>query len=503
MLSKILSTYIRQALPFVPNQGQEELIAKLGNFLTGSVASSQPSSGRSMAYLSSGPSCFILRGYAGTGKTSMVAALVKSFARLNLPCVLLAPTGRAAKVLAAYSGKAAYTIHKKIYRQRQMGMEQFAITDNLHSHTLFIVDEASMLSGQKQYDSPFGSGNLMQDLFQYVYSGNHCSLLLLGDTAQLPPVGSSESPALNPDIIASYLSRIAANKPAFSDAQLSSSQPAYNLYEHTLTEVARQALDSGILRNATAIRTSLEEFSILQPLITPFPDIRHLSANEFLETLEDSYRIVGQEETILLTRTNRRTNLYNQTIRNRILWYEDELSGGDRLMVTKNNYFWTEEYEQLDFLANGDMFDVVRLRNEREMYGFTFVDASLKAVDYDYEIDVVLWLDTFFTDSPEANYELQKTLFSRIAEDYPEIRNKKELFKTIMQSPYYNALQARFAYAVTCHKAQGGQWKHVYIDPGMLDEETTAQPDFLRWLYTALTRAREQIYLIGFPDAEP
>lgn len=509
MLSRFLSTFIQQELPFTPNAGQEALIAKLGTFLVSSEARR----------------VFVLQGYAGTGKTSMVSALVRSFDRLRQNCVLLAPTGRAAKVLSAYSGKPAYTIHKKIYRQRQMGVEQFGLTDNLHKHTLFIVDEASMLSGQKQFDSPFGSGNLLDDLIRYVFSGDNCSLLLLGDTAQLPPVGSPESPALNPDVLAGY---------------------GLTVFQHTLTEVARQALDSGILRDATRIRQVLNEEvdfeemmpveedektaekvpSVLDFLLAEAPDICRLSPGNFLETLEDSYNEVGQEETLILTRTNKRTNLYNQSVRNRVLWFEDEITGGDRLMVTKNNYFWTEEYENLDFLANGDMFDVVRVHNFREMYGFRFADASLRAIDYDYEIDVTLWLDTLTTDSPEANFELQKKLWQRVAEDYPEIRNKRDLWQAVMKSPYYNALQVRFAYAVTCHKAQGGQWKRVFIDPGFIDDEMaemlTSHPDdfedlayllqeasydpqrvdFLRWLYTALTRAREQVYLVGFPGAQ-
>ncbi len=517
MLSRFLATYIRQELPFTPNEGQEELICKLGEFLV------SPKSRRA----------FVLRGYAGTGKTSMVSALVKTFDRLRLQTVLLAPTGRAAKVLANYSNHSAYTIHKKIYRQKQMGKEEFSLCDNLHKHALFIVDEASMLNGQKQFDSPFGSGNLLEDLIQYVFKGEDCSLLLLGDTAQLPPVGAAESPALSPIVLEGM---------------------GLTVYEHTLTEVARQALDSGILRNATKLRTLLktgedneeeldveeaetemysegyidedtdEEFDDVRTdeedaLLTEFDDITYISGNDFPELLQESYDTVGLEETLILTRTNKRTNMYNQSVRQRTLWHEEMVCGGDRLMVVKNNYFWTEEYDGIDFLANGDMMDVLRVHNERELYGFTFADVSLRVIDYDYEIDVVLWLDTLYADSPEAIYAMQKELFARIAEDYPEIHNKRDLYQAVMQSPYYNALQVRFAYAVTCHKAQGGQWKHVYIDPGFMSEEMQElffhpsyitedafilpeHADFLRWLYTALTRAREKVFLVGFPKKE-
>lgn len=468
MLNAFLTTHIKRELPFEPNEGQQELIELLTHFLLSTKSHR----------------AFVLRGYAGTGKTSIVSALVRALKHLRQTCILLAPTGRAAKVLSSYSGFPARTIHKKIYRQKQLGVEQFALTDNLHKQALFIVDEASMINNQKSYDTPFGSGNLLADLIKYVESGDHCSVLFLGDTAQLPPVGQTESPALNPDVLRGY---------------------GLDVTEYTLTQVARQALDSGILKNATDIRSRLQDGNIqLMPSFTTkgYDDICHIDGYIFPELVETAYREVGIEDTVILTRTNRRTNLYNQGIRARVLWREDELGSGDRLMVTKNNYFWTEEYDDVDFLANGDMLDVLKVRNIREMYGFNFADVSLKAIDYDYEIDTVVWLDTLFTDSPEQNYEQQKILFSRIAEDYPELRhNKRDLWKQIMQSPYYNALQIRYAYAITCHKAQGGQWKRVFIDPGVVDDEHLGE-EFYRWLYTALTRAQEQVYLIGFPQDE-
>ena len=402
-----------------------------------------------------------------------MAALVKALGELQQPVVLLAPTGRAAKVLARYAGKAAYTIHKYIYRQNKLGAEAFSLSDNRHKNTLFIVDEASMISGVR--DNPtFGSGLLLDDLIRYVYSGEGCSVLLLGDDAQLPPVNSEVSPALDEDYLLGY---------------------GLDIQWFTLTQVARQALDSGVLYNATNLRAKVAD------LHTPFdyhfaPDFHHLEGIDFVDKLEESYREVGAEDTIILTRTNKRTNRYNQGVRARILWKEDAISAGDRLMVSKNNYFWTKDYDNLPFLANGDMMEIVRLRNEREMYGFYFIDAALRAIDYDWEIDVMLWLDTLTTDSPEANYTLQKQLFERIAEDYPELaHNKRKLTEAIYDSPYYNALQVRFAYAVTCHKAQGGQWKRVFIDSGNLAPENKDK-NYYRWLYTAITRATEEVYLL-------
>ena len=420
----------------------------------------------------------------------MVSALVRALAKLKQPCVLLAPTGRAAKVLTRYSGTTAYTIHKFIYRQNKLGQEAFSLAPNMLRRTLFIVDEASMLSGQREANG-FGSGCVLDDLVRFVYSGPGCSLLLLGDDAQLPPVGSLLSPAL--------------------DADYMESNYRLSVVSCQLTQVARQALDSGILSDATRLREELNDvqisnlrFKISNLSISPNnKDIIKLKGEEVIETLEQSWRTVGAEETLIITRSNKMTNLYNQGVRARILWKEDELSNGDRVMVTKNNYFWAQEYKDLEFLANGDMLEIKRLSNHHEMYGFHFAKASLRAVDYDWEIDALVWLDTLTTDSPEANYQLQRELFSRVAEDYPEIRNRQDLVKKIYESPYYNALQIRFAYAVTCHKAQGGQWKHVYIDDygewleanGRM-ETTVERQEYLRWLYTATTRATEKIYLL-------
>ena len=468
MLEKFIISRIKAELPFIPNAEKEQLFDMLGQFLV----SREPHK------------CFILKGYAGTGKTSVISALVRAMEKLQQTCVLLAPTGRAAKVLSRYSGYPAFTIHKWIYRQDSGIKETFSLAENKHTDTLFIVDEASMISARRDNEQ-FGSGSLLDDLIKYVYSGAGCAMLLLGDNAQLPPVGSEESQALEPDFLAGY---------------------GLNVSSFTLTQVARQALDSGILRNATALREQLLA-KAYTPHIEEDTDLVKISGMQVQELLERAYAEVGDEETIIVTRSNKRTNRYNQGVRAFIFFKEDAISNGDRLMISKNNYFWTQNYDNLPFLANGDMAEVVRLRNERELYGFHFADASLRLIDYDWEVDVILWLDTLTTDTPEQNYDLHKQLYARIAEDYPEIHNKKELFKLIRENEYYNALQVRFAYAVTCHKAQGGQWKRVFIDAGTpIDRsadgtQNTRSADWnnianLRWLYTALTRATEQVYLI-------
>ena len=464
MLEQFIKNRIIASLSFMPNEGQNALLDKLSRFIISPVERK----------------AFILLGYAGTGKTSMMAALVQAYKELQQKVVLLAPTGRAAKVLSRYAHAPAYTIHKFIYRQKKLGEEVFSLNDNLYKNTLFIVDESSMISGIRD-NQTFGSGILLDDLVKYVYSGDGCSLLLLGDNAQLPPIGTELSPALREEYMAKY---------------------SLNITTHTLTEVARQALDSGILSNATTLRhVALNPHNSagkdMWGYLQQSADLEMISGSDFIEKIEESYRDIGAEQTIILTRTNKRTNIYNQGIRARILWREEEIENGDRLMVSKNNYFWTEKYENLPFLANGDMLEISRLRNIREMYGYHFADAQLRALDYDWEIDAVIWLDTLHSDSPEMNNGLHRELFGRIAEDYPELaHNRKKLIETIYQSPYYNALQVRFAYAVTGHKSQGGQWKHVYIDPYKGGELHADEEGFYRWLYTAVTRASEKVYFI-------
>lgn len=462
MLQNFVKNRIISCLPFVPNAGQEAAIDLLSLFLA--ERGERP--------------CFLLTGYAGTGKTSLVSALTKAMAALNQSTVLLAPTGRAAKVMSHYSGTNAYTIHKWIYHTEskpdQVTDIKFSLAFNKDKNTLFITDEASMID---QY--------LLRDLIQFVYQGEGCKMLLLGDEAQLPPVGYEESPALQLNELKSL---------------------GLTVRYAQLTEVARQAQDSGILSNATKVRQFVEHPSeapgCIIELIQSAEDVGLLPGNEMVSEIERSYEEVGLEDTLIITRSNKRTNMYNQGVRAQLLWKEDMLQTGDRIMVSRNNYFFTEQYDGLPFLANGDMLEVVRLRGERELYGYHFVDASLRSLDYEWEVDVVLWLDTLLTDTPEKNYELQRDLYTKIAEDYPEIHTKKEMREKVAASPYYNALQVRYAYAVTCHKSQGGQWKRVFIDPGLLaesTEEATANSSVkqnLRWLYTALTRATEKIYLL-------
>ncbi|MDR3652669.1 MAG: AAA family ATPase [Paludibacter sp.] len=464
MLQNFIASRIQAQLPFEPTAQQTQLIEELGVFLMSTDSEK----------------AFLLRGYAGTGKTSVVSALVRALNELQQKTILLAPTGRAAKVIAGYSGFPAFTIHKKIYRQKSMSEFRFQLSDNLHTHTLFIVDEASMISNTGT-ETAFGSGRLLDDLVQFVYSSDGCSLLLLGDTAQLPPVMQPHSPALERDKLLGY---------------------GLKVHEFTLTHVVRQALESGILHNATLLRQQLiDEKTTEFPQfdMEGFSDIRKLNGAELIDEIQRAYDGVGVEDTIVVTRSNKRANIYNNGIRARVMLKEDELSGGDLLMVTRNNYYWNKPYKEIDFIANGDILQIVRVRKHHEMYGFRFADLTLRSLDYGWEIDARVWLDALQSESPTAMNELTNKLFQAVAEDYPEITTKKELYKTILNNEYYNALQVKFAYAVTCHKAQGGQWKKVFVDPGQIADEQL-NSDFYRWLYTALTRATDTVFLVNFPE---
>lgn len=437
---------------------------------------------------------FLLKGYAGTGKTSLVAALVKTLLQLKQPVMLLAPTGRAAKVFSFYAEAPAYTIHKKIYRQKSiLETENFQTNINLHKHTLFIVDEASMISNEGLAGSMFGTGRLLDDLMQFVYSCEGCRLILVGDTAQLPPVGEEESPALSKSVLEGY---------------------DMNVIEVNLTEVVRQERESGILWNATHIRQLMQEelFWEFPRINVDFPDVCVMPGDELIEAIEDSYHQCGTDQTIIVTRSNKRANIFNNGIRARILDYEEELSGNDMIMIAKNNYFWMSPpnsqsstlNSQLStsFLANGDIAVVKRFRNERQLYGFRFADATLRFPDYDnLELDVTVLLDTLQSEAPALTRQQQEQLFNSVWEDYPEIRDKRERMKRLRQDTYYNALQIKYAYAVTCHKAQGGQWQHVYIDQGYITEDMLS-PDYFRWLYTALTRATEKVFLVNWPKEQ-
>ena len=419
---------------------------------------------------------FLLCGYAGTGKTSLVAALVKTMEQLERRTVLLAPTGRAAKVFSSYSGRAAYTIHKWIYRQKSiLNGSAFTLMENRAVNTLFIVDEASMIANEGA--SNFGSGALLDDLVEFVYSGRGCSLLLLGDTAQLPPVGEELSPAVE------------------------------------LTQVMRQLDGSGILQNATMLRHIIAGGGgalLPQIKLKGFADICRVQGEELIEAIESAYNSVGIDETIILCRSNKRANIYNEGIRRRILYREEELNRGDVLMIVKNNYYWREELgkqdktilEKIDFIANGDTAEIVYVGSAEEMYGFRFADVTLSFTDYeDCELDVKIMLDTLTSESPSLTRNESETLFAAVWEDYPEIRSKRKRMEEVRKNPYYNALQVKYGYAVTCHKAQGGQWKRVFIDQGYVTPDM-AGPDYYRWLYTAFTRASEKLYLVNWSDSQ-
>ena len=470
MINTYLGQQIKTNFPYKPTFEQENVVKILADFL----------------FCRKTESLFLLNGYAGTGKTSLIGALVKTLDQLEQKCILLAPTGRAAKVFSHYAGHPAYTIHKKIYRQKSFSneLDNFSMNDNLHQHTLFIVDEASMIANEGLAGSMFGTGRLLDDLIQYVYSGQGCRLMLIGDTAQLPPVGEEESPALSADVLKGY---------------------GLEVYEGLLTEVVRQLHDSGILWNATELRSYIanEAFFTLPSIkVEGFPDIKVIPGNELIEAISDSYDRVGMDETIVVCRSNKRANIYNKGIRNTILYREEELETGDLLMVAKNNYFWTEGCKEIDFIANGDIAVVRRVRREREMYGFRFADVLLRFPDYDdMELEVKLLLDTLHTETPALPKDMSDKLFYSVLEDYADISVKRERMKKMKSDPHYNALQVKYAYAVTCHKAQGGQWKRVFLDQGYMTEDMLT-PDYFRWLYTAFTRATETLYLVNWPKEQ-
>lgn len=470
MLNNDLSQQIKRNFSYKPTEEQENTLNSFSNFL---LSSSQEK-------------ILILRGYAGTGKTSLVSALVKTLDEVGRKCVLLAPTGRAAKVFSLYSHHPAYTIHRRIYRQRVFSgdMDNFTLNTNLHRQTLFIVDEASMIANEGISGASFGTGRLLDDLIEYVYSVPGCSLMLVGDTAQLPPVGEEQSPALSAAVLQGY---------------------GLEVTECLLTQVVRQAADSGILYNATRLRQAVmneECFMLPSVKIGSCPDVKVIQGGDLIETISESYDKAGMDETIVICRSNKRANLYNKGIRNTILYREDELNAGDVLMVAKNNYFWGADCKELDFIANGDVAVVRRVRRVREMYGFRFADALLCFPDYaDLELEVTLLLDTLHHDSPSLPREQSERLFEAVSEDYAHLPTKRERIKKIKEDPYYNALQVKYAYAVTCHKAQGGQWQRVFLDQGYLTEEMVS-PDYYRWLYTAFTRATEILYLVNWPKEQ-
>ncbi|MDB4924909.1 ATP-dependent RecD-like DNA helicase [Mucilaginibacter sp.] len=460
--------HIRKAFPHEPTAQQQELFNRLHNFLL----------------KDEGDECFILKGYAGTGKTTIVGALVKALRNYNYKSVLLAPTGRAAKVITSYSGRKAFTIHKRIYRKKTALNvdESFSIADNLATNTLFIIDEASMISDQI-------SGNnrdtLLHDLVKYVYNKKNCKLMLVGDTAQLPPVGSDNSPAL--------------------DEELMKLDYNLNVFSYELTDVLRQQKDSGILYNATRIRDIIRQEKEIIPQITTkgYTDVFRMTGERLEEGLEYAYNKYGNENTLIICRSNKNANLYNKQIRARLLWREEELTGGDQLMIVKNNYFWLQDQEEgsTAFIANGDIARIRKVRKFEDMYGFRFADVQLEFIDYaeDPVLDCKVLLDTLYSESPALQPIDQKRLYLEAMKDYDHIPNKRAKHNELKLNPYYNALQIKFAYAITCHKAQGGQWDAVFVDQGYLTDEMV-NTDFLRWFYTACTRATKELFLVNFND---
>jgi ATP-dependent exoDNAse (exonuclease V) alpha subunit len=471
MIEDELKYRILQTFGFTPTAEQEHALDVFSRFMTDR----------------SDQVVMILRGSAGTGKTSLAGAIVRAMAALQQKLILLAPTGRAAKVFSLNAGHAAYTIHRRIYRQKSAAdLSSFNLNDNLNRDTLFIIDEASMISNQGYGDSAFGSGFLLDDLMQFVYNGQNCRMLLVGDKAQLPPVGEEESPALMADMFRGY---------------------GMKVYECDLNQVLRQSEESGILWNATRIRgyegTGGRGDEILPKIrLNGFGDICVVSGDELVESLASSYSRVGLDETITITRSNKRANIYNQGIRNMVLDREDELCQGDQLMIVKNNYFWTEGSKEIPFLANGDIAVVRRVRNVHELYGFRFAEMTMQLPDYDdYELTATVLLDTLTTEAPALTREQQEQLFNAVMEDYADIPQKVERIKKIKVDRYYNALQIKFSYAVTCHKAQGGQWAHVYLDQGYMTDDMLT-PDYIHWLYTAFTRATEKLFLVNWPKTQ-
>lgn len=470
MINNYLETQIKENFPYQPTSEQEIAVKSLSEFLVARHSET----------------VFLLRGYAGTGKTSLVAALVRTMDQLEQKSILLAPTGRAAKVFSVYAEHPAFTIHKKIYRQQSFSNElnNFSLNDNLTTHTLYIVDEASMIFNEGLSGSVFGTGRLLDDLVQFVYSGQGCKLLLMGDTAQLPPVGEQQSPALFADALKGY---------------------GLEVLEVDLTQVVRQKQQSGILWNATRLRQLITEDNcnaLPKIKVTGFADVKVMPGAEIIDALEQCYSCDGMDETIVICRSNKRANIYNKGIRAQILWREDELNTGDLLMIAKNNYFWTENEKEMEFIANGEMAVVRRIRRIREIYGFRFAEVTLAFPDYnDFELEANLLLDTLHTDAPALPKADNDRLFYSVLEDYADISQKHERMKKMKADPHYNALQVKYAYAVTCHKAQGGQWKNVFLDQGYMTDEYLT-PDYFRWLYTAFTRATGTLYLMNYPSEQ-
>jgi len=479
MIADELTRMLTARLGFEPTAEQYEAMRSFAAFVTA----------RSPRTL------MIMSGSAGTGKTSVAGAIVRTMKSMGRKVVLLAPTGRAAKVFALNAGHPALTIHRRIYRQKSLE-GRFCLAPNMLKDTLFMVDEASMIANAGMSDTVFAGGCLLDDLVSFVYGGAGCRLMLIGDRAQLPPVGESESPALSPSFMSGY---------------------GLEVYRSDLSEVLRQSRTSGILFNATLIRRMItcdDVARLPQIRFAGFADIVMVRGDELIESLASSYADVGIDETMVVTRSNKRANIYNQGIRNSVLGREEMLSAGDMLMVVKNNYYWTCQdndkadkgengaSQQLSFIANGDRAKVQRVRNVRQLYGFTFADLWLQLPDYDnYELQVTAVTDSLTTEAPALTAEQSRLLYDNVMEDYADLRLKSDRIKALKSDKHFNALQIKFAYAVTCHKAQGGQWAHVYLDQGYMTDEMLS-PDYIHWLYTAFTRATERLYLVNWPKTQ-
>ena len=456
---------------FTPTDDQQKAIVLLSRFLCDFGAKE----------------LFILRGYAGTGKTSLLSALVSTLSLIQKRSVLLAPTGRAAKVLASYAQKPASTIHRKIYRtgsSNGIGFSSISLQENKHTQTIFIVDEASMINDTYSGTESFDSRNILDDLIQYVYSGDRCKLLLVGDSAQLPPIGSELSAAIDP-----VQMRV---------------KFGFDIFTCELKEVLRQQQDSGILANATYLRRQIERHKITGKLFKTvgFNDIAAIDGNQLEEALNEAYCHYNIDQIAVITRTNKQANLYNREIRSRILFKEESLSTGDYMMVVKNNYFWLPEESTAGFIANGDIIEIRKVTKRQSMYGFNFLDTQFTLCDYpDHEaVEARLLTNTIDSEAPALSKQESTDLYERIKEDYSDIKSKAKQYATIKKDPWYNALQVKFAYALTCHKTQGGQWNVVFIDQGYLTRDMI-NAEYLRWLYTAITRATDKVYLINFhPD---
>lgn len=469
MKEKEFYTLLKKNFPFDPTLKQDIVLQKLSQFILSTTKDQ----------------VFLLKGYAGTGKTTLIGTLVKNLWNAKLSAVLLAPTGRAAKVISNYSGRQAQTIHRHIYypKKNKNGGVAFQLKQNKSRNTIFIVDEASMIPDAPSESKLFENGSLLDDLMMYAYSGHNCKVLFIGDTAQLPPVKLEVSPALEADTLSmGFLKEVT---------------------QIELDEVMRQAEGSGILMNATRLREHLNEgfYSSFQFDLQAFPDVvRMVDGHQIMDALNDAYTDAGHEESVIILRSNKRANIYNQQIRSRILFQEDELSAGDYLMVVKNNYFWLDNKSQAGFIANGDIIKVLEIYSIKELYGFRFAEVKITMVDYPDQkpFETVLLLDTLTAETPSLSYEESNRLYQEVQKDFEDEKSNYKKFLGVKNNRFFNALQVKFSYAITCHKSQGGQWDHVFIEQPYLPDGINK--DYLRWLYTAVTRAKQKLYLIGFKD---